>query len=683
MGVIRFLADAGKLQDVTHICSVSGGSILAAHLVLNWDRYTGGQFDAAAAEILDFARSDVRGRVFRRWILGLVAFPFLRLGPWPWKRRWTRTVLLQEEYDRLYRHELLRSLAVEFDDPAENPRPQVFLLATAMKTGDMCTFTGRGLQFEEARLSVEDAEHRERPVDGTLLPISFAVTASSAFPPAFPPVKVTHQLLRTDAAQFPHSPEYLSDGGVFDNLGIRKLQNLQSHTAFDLSALVVSDAEAPFVWQVGAGLRAFSAPRRAVQRHPHETGGEPGIRLGDAAAPRAGIAGVPLLHLGRGRRPARPGSRVGVRHAADPHRSGSLLRPGDTVLVEAGLHGGPQDAAPGRGVCRTRAGGDPRPHAAAVGTGAGRRWAECRRAECRRAECRRAECTRAGPAPGGGSSPDHALLRGRSAAPVRQEVDEIERRQTSPLRWVLAVFDPRDWISWITLCLLLLYAGAGVGSWFFNFVRATQTAGWERDFRTYRDAFQENWRFQIVYLPIADVFAQLDPATQAVVRAGPEQAAEGDKAAAGSYQRLEQVAGLESEAALAYVSCREVLGGAGRKLFTGFIPRFAFPGRKDELLIQFSGSTAGPAGDELPLEFFQYKLAEIQGEADGQAASGQVANFTVEFRQDGPSSYTGELTHPLLKNREQKEVSIATVRLWKPAGPRRHAGFRNVPVDVV
>jgi predicted acylesterase/phospholipase RssA len=37
LGVVRFLRDARALQDVTEVASVSGGSILAAHLVLNWE----------------------------------------------------------------------------------------------------------------------------------------------------------------------------------------------------------------------------------------------------------------------------------------------------------------------------------------------------------------------------------------------------------------------------------------------------------------------------------------------------------------------------------------------------------------------------------------------------------------------------------------------------------------------
>ena len=60
LGVVRFLRDAGALQNVTEIASVSGGSILAAHLVLNWDRYNGddNSFAEAASEVVDFVRFD-------------------------------------------------------------------------------------------------------------------------------------------------------------------------------------------------------------------------------------------------------------------------------------------------------------------------------------------------------------------------------------------------------------------------------------------------------------------------------------------------------------------------------------------------------------------------------------------------------------------------------------------------
>ena len=73
LGLVRFLRDAGILSQVSHITSVSGGSILAAHLVLNWDRYNGSanEFDAAASEFLSFVRLDVRNRIIRRFPLAL------------------------------------------------------------------------------------------------------------------------------------------------------------------------------------------------------------------------------------------------------------------------------------------------------------------------------------------------------------------------------------------------------------------------------------------------------------------------------------------------------------------------------------------------------------------------------------------------------------------------------------
>src|SRR3954447_6956667 len=73
LGLVRFLRDAGQLSRLTHITSVSGGSIFAAHLVLNWDRYNGApeEFDAAAGELLSFVRLDVRNRIARRFPLAL------------------------------------------------------------------------------------------------------------------------------------------------------------------------------------------------------------------------------------------------------------------------------------------------------------------------------------------------------------------------------------------------------------------------------------------------------------------------------------------------------------------------------------------------------------------------------------------------------------------------------------
>ena len=79
LGVVRFLRDAGLLGEVTHIVSVSGGSILGAHLALNWGRYNGSaaDFEEAASKIVAFVQSDARNQIARR-IPFLVPLRFLR-----------------------------------------------------------------------------------------------------------------------------------------------------------------------------------------------------------------------------------------------------------------------------------------------------------------------------------------------------------------------------------------------------------------------------------------------------------------------------------------------------------------------------------------------------------------------------------------------------------------------------
>ena len=80
LGVVRFLRDAGLLGEMTHIVSVSGGSILGAHHALNWERHHGSEadFEGAASKILDFVQSDARNQI-ARCIPFLLPLRYLRL----------------------------------------------------------------------------------------------------------------------------------------------------------------------------------------------------------------------------------------------------------------------------------------------------------------------------------------------------------------------------------------------------------------------------------------------------------------------------------------------------------------------------------------------------------------------------------------------------------------------------
>src|ERR1700745_2636951 len=74
LGVIEYLRHIGRLKDIKTITSVSGGSILAAHLVLNWEKYNGTdeEFEQARNEVLNFIQSDLRSYIIRRYPITLL-----------------------------------------------------------------------------------------------------------------------------------------------------------------------------------------------------------------------------------------------------------------------------------------------------------------------------------------------------------------------------------------------------------------------------------------------------------------------------------------------------------------------------------------------------------------------------------------------------------------------------------
>lgn len=240
LGVVRYFYDSGLLNRIRLITSVSGGSILAAHLALNWVRYTGDQkaFAEAAAEIIEFTRKDIRGRIIRRWACGtLLVLPRLLNGM-------TFASLLQREYAQLYRGATLKDLS------GSDAHPKFSILSTSLTTGGLCAFTSEGFTFF-------DRNDQERTIRNASLRLSLAVAASSAFPPLFSPIPVTRELLNADSRDF-DKVQYLTDGGVFDNLGLYELSRLANQKA-DTSRpdLVISDAGGNFDWAIGDDFRGF------------------------------------------------------------------------------------------------------------------------------------------------------------------------------------------------------------------------------------------------------------------------------------------------------------------------------------------------------------------------------------------------------------------------------------------
>lgn len=230
LGVVRYLRDAGVLQKVTHINTVSGGSILGAHLALNWDRYCGApeQFDAAAQEIIDFVQLDVRNRIVRR-------FPFtstvnvirtlFRLRPY---RQLTRPGLLEKHYqDFLYGDIPLSQL------PA---RPRLNILSTNLSEGCLCSFNHNGFLLQRRMPGRRD---RFEKIQMGLATVPMAVAASSAFPGFFPPLELHGRDVGADEGEFDR--QAFTDGAVYDNLGLRMFRYIEQEGIRDTAPLTRED----------------------------------------------------------------------------------------------------------------------------------------------------------------------------------------------------------------------------------------------------------------------------------------------------------------------------------------------------------------------------------------------------------------------------------------------------------
>jgi predicted acylesterase/phospholipase RssA len=245
LGVVRALKHLNLLDKVTDIVSVSGGSIIAAHLVQHWDQYVGSpdNFDGAQSNLLALQRWDLRGRAIRRslfwWPLYALA---LRFPKYLGRFRIGRTELLRREYDRFFESQNLDSL-----HKSSQRSPEFHIVSTNLKTGGLCSFSKNKYHvFEKTHFQY----HAE------LTKVSLAVAASSAFPPVFPPILFDENMTGGKAGAFRLSPHVLTDGGVYDNTGFESaalLHTERQEMGAALSDLIlVSDAGSPFQWsQIG------------------------------------------------------------------------------------------------------------------------------------------------------------------------------------------------------------------------------------------------------------------------------------------------------------------------------------------------------------------------------------------------------------------------------------------------
>lgn len=205
LGVMRKLAALGLLDKLDMLTCVSGGSIAGGTLALNW----------AAANKLD-----ILDRYLRTRSIAVSSFLGGALDPFE-----SRLDKLANAYDEdLFRNESLAALS---------GGPRIYFNATNLATGNMFFFVAGGGGLAEM------GEHELGIVEAPDFRISQAVAASSAFPPVFPPLRLDRNTYGPASAV-----DYvtLTDGGVYDNLGVNPL--LRSRN--DLDYVIVSDGGKPF-----------------------------------------------------------------------------------------------------------------------------------------------------------------------------------------------------------------------------------------------------------------------------------------------------------------------------------------------------------------------------------------------------------------------------------------------------
>lgn len=272
LGALRRLNELGVLSRVKVLSGVSGGSILNGLLACRWAQLLprGGpifqNFDTVIGQpIRDFCGQDLRtallvGARLNPANLGLLLRDY---GAVPAR-------LLADAYrDRLYGKVRLSEL------PSSDSTPRFIFCATSVQTGGCWQFHGGPC----GRMG----DFYTGYCEAGSVSVAEAVAASSAFPPGFAglrlPLPSDQRLTRVDPwgdLQPPpvkrvelrdrdKRPAILTDGGVYDNLGLEPIWS-RSHT------VLVSDAGKPFESMPSVRQALVPRLRRAAEIGAEQAG---------------------------------------------------------------------------------------------------------------------------------------------------------------------------------------------------------------------------------------------------------------------------------------------------------------------------------------------------------------------------------------------------------------------------
>lgn len=229
LGALIRLNEAALLPHIARISSVSGGSITAACLGLRWKDLLFDQRGRAQAlqVIIDQIREMASTNVDAGAIIGGILLPG------------SISERVAESYDAVLFH---GATLAELPDDTKGPR--FVLNATNVQTGALWRFSKPYM-----------GDYRVGLVENPKVPLAIAVAASSAFPPVLSPlaldIKSSTQWIDGDDLRQREFRQHvvLSDGGVYDNLGLETvIQRYRSVLVSDAGQKISPEADPDHDW---------------------------------------------------------------------------------------------------------------------------------------------------------------------------------------------------------------------------------------------------------------------------------------------------------------------------------------------------------------------------------------------------------------------------------------------------
>jgi NTE family protein len=260
LGTLIRLNEFGLMKQLKRITSVSGGSITNGYLAMRWNDFQfndDGVIERFKENIVDPLWDFCSKSLDAKAIIGGTFDPFHRVSD----------KIARAYNDRLFKHFKMASI------PFGEGIPQFLFYGTNLQTGASVRMM-RNMLYDW-KIGATEMENWE---------LATVVGISSAFPPFLSPVilkpdpdkwiKGKYALCFDDVKY--REKLYLTDGGVYDNMGMESLWKKFSNDLVtdnhqfkallqdDIDSVLISDAGAPLAYQKKPGKNWYALTKRAL-----------------------------------------------------------------------------------------------------------------------------------------------------------------------------------------------------------------------------------------------------------------------------------------------------------------------------------------------------------------------------------------------------------------------------------